>query len=289
MTRRQSEAISTEVSIAWDFASRSLREKHELMVSKILVIFSCFSQIKTEGSWLDAPVSVKYISKQTLKYVAYSFARAEMTMKRIVAVKSEEVWRWSWWLRSAPAVALFWLWGGWVGRCRCIGGSVEHFVIGPDAGHEPKPQQWPSEGGVASFQTSLLTSLGEDTTPPKHFIKGDKSTQQESSHKNWFMKWGGCVAAKKKRIIILFWNEGYLSSILISPSDAMMAVHHHAVSPHQYRLYVPRIRDSQQTISRCGIDAAKTFSTGGQPSHKPVDHCLVFLYFGVLLGVFWYC
>ena len=95
MTRRQSEAISTEVSIAQDFASRSLREKHELLVSKILVIFSCFSQIKTEGSWLDAPVSVKYISKQTLKYVAYSFARAEMTMKRIVAVKSEEVWRWS--------------------------------------------------------------------------------------------------------------------------------------------------------------------------------------------------
>ena len=44
---------------------------------------------------MDAPVSVKYISKQTLKYVAYSFARAEMTMKRIVAVKSEEVWRWS--------------------------------------------------------------------------------------------------------------------------------------------------------------------------------------------------
>ena len=91
MTRRQSEAISTEVSIARDFASRSLREKHELLVSKILVIFSCFSQIKTEGSWLDAPVSVKYISKQTLKYVA----RTEMTMKRIVAVKSEEVWRWS--------------------------------------------------------------------------------------------------------------------------------------------------------------------------------------------------
>ena len=40
---------------------------------------------------MDAPVSVKYISKQTLKYVA----RTEMTMKRIVAVKSEEVWRWS--------------------------------------------------------------------------------------------------------------------------------------------------------------------------------------------------
>ena len=64
------------------------------------IIFSCFtvrklSQIKTEGSWLDAPVSVKYISKQTLKYVANSFARTEMTMKRIVAVKSEEVWRWS--------------------------------------------------------------------------------------------------------------------------------------------------------------------------------------------------
>ena len=38
---------------------------------------------------------VKYISKQTLKYVANSFARTEMTMKRIVAVKSEEVWRWS--------------------------------------------------------------------------------------------------------------------------------------------------------------------------------------------------
>ena len=59
MTRRQSEAISTEVSIARDFASRSLREKHELSVSKILVriIFSCFtvrklSQIKTEGNWL---------------------------------------------------------------------------------------------------------------------------------------------------------------------------------------------------------------------------------------------
>ena len=37
-------------------------------------------------------------------------------------------------------------------------------------------------------------------------------------------------------------------------------------SPHQYHLYVPRVRDSQQTISRCGIDAAKTFSTGGVPA-----------------------
>ena len=63
MTRRQSEAISTEVSIAWDFASRSLREKHELSVSKILVriIFSCFtvrklSQIKMWPIYLQGQI-----------------------------------------------------------------------------------------------------------------------------------------------------------------------------------------------------------------------------------------
>ena len=94
MTRRQSEAILTEVSIARDFASRSLREKHELLDSRENIFFLLHRQ-KTLSDQNGRQLVVKYISKQTLKYVANSFARTEMTMKRIVAVKSEEVWRWS--------------------------------------------------------------------------------------------------------------------------------------------------------------------------------------------------
>ena len=60
------------------------------------------------------------------------------------------------------------------------------------------------------------------------------------------------------QILIIFRRESSISSHDGSLTNSIVMQ-----SPHQYHLYVPRVRDSQQTISRCGIDAAKTFSTGG--------------------------
>ena len=130
---------------------------------------------------------------------------------------------------------------------------VEHFVIGPDTDtswsrcSDHQSREWRR---LRVGEVSLPTIV---TTPPQKATTSCRSHKAPSPH---------ITDVRQPQEDLQSSNESIDSSFKI-------AMHACRTSSSMRFVRSPCKRSSQQTISRCGISAAKTFTTGGS---RQVDH-----------------
>ena len=151
------------------------------------------------------------------------------------------------WVVSRGLWVVGWFWavgsGWWVG----VGGTFCHRAW---HGHELEPLQWPSEQGVASFE-SWWSEPSNHRYNPQQKATSPRSHEATSPH---------ITDVRQPQEELQSSNETIDTSFKI-------AMHAHSSSMRFVRS--PCKRSSQQTISRCGISAAKTFTTGGFQASRP--------------------